>query len=610
MRFLFSLLLALVTLQVSAAEEMVCVQDLNNNGYAGESGETATCKSNLAKDQFFCPIGQQECNKVTNVIPQVAVVTCPSGYTLNASKTLCTKTNYLEQTPTKSCPSGYSYNAAKNLCEKGTVTTSQPTYSCPSGQVMQNNQCYTQTTGSGNCATNASAPKECRFDDDHYAEQTIQYMAPMVITYSWKGAWPGSLVGGMPMGKVEDGYSYYQGAYQYYIPHPSVQLSMYAICRCANFSLVLVGNATPSCATGTYNAATKLCHTGSIETQQPIIGCAAGYNYNPSQNTCSKTEVVTIAVTYECNEGFSYNLTTKQCEKITYSQSCPVGGANACVLSTNGKHYCSSNPCMSLKDAQEVGEIDGGMLVDNGEKDDEGMCLDQVLIFSGKASYCQLSGKSTAFQNCCKNDGEVTNDSMGSSSELSMAVDTLQAMYKVTSAAYSAYSSTLASGGTQTAAANAASSAANTQIQALMNPATIAWAVVIYLVLDYLMQACDAMSMETSMNAESGFCHEVGTYCKTEWLGSCVQKAVGYCCFNSKMGRIIHEQGRPQLKGFSDWGPPKNPDCRGFTPEEFRSLDFSKIDMSEYYEDLVHKTQDQIQDTMMDLTNDYFESVK
>lgn len=598
MRFLFAFLLVFTAFHISA-EEMVCVQDLNNNGYAGESGETATCKSNLAKDQFFCPIGQQECNKVTNVIPQVAVVTCPSGYTLNANKTLCTKTNYLEQTPTKSCPTGYSYNAAKNLCEKGSVITTQPTYSCPTGQSLVDGRCYSQSSTGCNPGT-----KECKhptemiygITDYGYGEYTWTWIGHLYhITTEWKTSF------------THDGWRYVLGSGQL----DEWNQTTYQLCRCPVSGPVDMGAAIPNCpANFSFNSTTKLCQSSTVQTQQPIIGCAPGYNYNPSQNICTKTEVVTIAVTYECSEGFSYNLSTKQCEKITYSQSCPVGGANACVLSTNGKHYCSSNPCMSLKDSQELGEIDGGMLVDNGEKDDEGMCLDQVLIFSGKASYCQLSGKSTAFQNCCKNDGEVTNDSMGSSSEISMAVDTLQAMYKVTSAAYSAYSSTLASGGTQTAAANAASSAANTQIQALMNPATIAWAVVIYLVLDYLMQACDAMSMETSMNAESGFCHEIGTYCKTEWLGSCVQKAVGYCCFNSKMGRIIHEQGRPQLKGFSDWGPPKNPDCRGFTPEEFRSLDFSKIDMSEYYEDLVHKTQDQIQDTMMDLTNDYFESVK
>jgi conjugal transfer mating pair stabilization protein TraN len=55
------------------------------------------------------------------------------------------------------------------------------------------------------------------------------------------------------------------------------------------------------------------------------------------------------------------------------------------------------------------------------------------------------------------------------------------------------------------------------------------------------------------------------------------------------MGRIIAEQGRPQLASFGPdggWGTPENPECRGFTPEEFARIDFAKVDMSEYYQDL------------------------
>jgi conjugal transfer mating pair stabilization protein TraN len=51
------------------------------------------------------------------------------------------------------------------------------------------------------------------------------------------------------------------------------------------------------------------------------------------------------------------------------------------------------------------------------------------------------------------------------------------------------------------------------------------------------------------------------------------------------MARIIQEQGRPQLTAFGptgNWGSPDNPNCRGFTPEEFEALDFAKIDFSEY----------------------------
>lgn len=80
-------------------------------------------------------------------------------------------------------------------------------------------------------------------------------------------------------------------------------------------------------------------------------------------------------------------------------------------------------------------------------------------------------------------------------------------------------------------------------------------------------------------------CHYVGEYCskKIKFIG-CVQHKKSYCCFNSKLARIINEQGRVQLS--KGWGGANSPDCKGFTPEEFQKLDFSKIDMSEFFGDL------------------------
>jgi len=80
-------------------------------------------------------------------------------------------------------------------------------------------------------------------------------------------------------------------------------------------------------------------------------------------------------------------------------------------------------------------------------------------------------------------------------------------------------------------------------------------------------------------------CHYIGEYCskKLKIIG-CIQHKKSYCCFNSKLARIINEQGRSQLgKG---WGNAKSPQCKGFTPEEFQKLDFSKLDLSEFFGDI------------------------
>lgn len=126
---------------------------------------------------------------------------------------------------------------------------------------------------------------------------------------------------------------------------------------------------------------------------------------------------------------------------------------------------------------------------------------------------------------------------------------------------------------------------------ALLNPATIAVAVAVMVAMKMLMgSGCDQTDIQTGSQVVSKQCHYVGSYCEKKWpLVGCVQKAKGYCCFNSMMGRIIHEQGRPQLKTFASdgaWGSPKAPNCRGFIPGEFESLDFAKIDMGEYFGEL------------------------
>ncbi len=83
-------------------------------------------------------------------------------------------------------------------------------------------------------------------------------------------------------------------------------------------------------------------------------------------------------------------------------------------------------------------------------------------------------------------------------------------------------------------------------------------------------------------------CVQVGTYCaeKLPIIG-CIRKKTNFCCFGTKLARLIHEQGRPQLRmGFGD---AEHPQCRGFTVEELTRLDFSKIDLSELLTELYSK---------------------
>ncbi len=111
-----------------------------------------------------------------------------------------------------------------------------------------------------------------------------------------------------------------------------------------------------------------------------------------------------------------------------------------------------------------------------------------------------------------------------------------------------------------------------------------------------------------------GLCHYVGQYCSQELhllLGDvCVEESKSYCCFNSKLARIVQEQGRPQLNTFNGWGLPSSPNCRGFTPEEFQVLDFSLIDLSEWYGSIKTKPQNEIETNMKQGVTDYYNSIQ
>ena len=78
-----------------------------------------------------------------------------------------------------------------------------------------------------------------------------------------------------------------------------------------------------------------------------------------------------------------------------------------------------------------------------------------------------------------------------------------------------------------------------------------------------------------------GLCAYVGSYCSDSVLGVCVTRKKVYCCFQSKLSRILQEQGRLQLP--KPWARPKAEQCAGFTIDEFARLDLSRIDFSEVY---------------------------
>lgn len=128
---------------------------------------------------------------------------------------------------------------------------------------------------------------------------------------------------------------------------------------------------------------------------------------------------------------------------------------------------------------------------------------------------------------------------------------------------------------------------------------------------DLNIASCSEEEKMLVQDARAGRCHLVGSYCSNKTiLGICTMTRLNWCCFNSKLARIFNEEGRPQLgKG---WGTVEDPDCSGFTPEQLQSLDFSAMDLSEFYSDVMARTKgldiDQLQQNVTDRITNYYDT--
>ena len=95
------------------------------------------------------------------------------------------------------------------------------------------------------------------------------------------------------------------------------------------------------------------------------------------------------------------------------------------------------------------------------------------------------------------------------------------------------------------------------------------------------MADCSASEIELAKERNAGNTHYLGRYCSKKTLfGICIRHSRAWCVFGSKLGRILQQQGRSQLGiGWSS--------CRGFTVAEIESIDFARLDLSEFTQDLM-----------------------
>lgn len=96
---------------------------------------------------------------------------------------------------------------------------------------------------------------------------------------------------------------------------------------------------------------------------------------------------------------------------------------------------------------------------------------------------------------------------------------------------------------------------------------------------------CNTEEKEIGKAKEKLLTVKVGSYCSKKVLGICLEKKEGYCVFDSKLARIVQEQGRRDQLGIG-FGSGSSPDCRGIKIAELQGIRFDAIDFSDFYADL------------------------
>ena len=608
-----------------------------------------------------------------DVCYQSANAGCPSGYTLSGS--ICTANpfcvtggsldgsiDFCKATATWNCPSGYSYSASYGQCYQtascgagslnGSLDVCQQSYSliCPSGYTLNGTTCQVSPA----CASGGIYNSALDLCDGGANVCTSPLTLDPVTDLCYQAA---SCSGGT-LNVAKDICE----------AVPTVNCGVFSWDSSAQ-----VCYSPPVCNQGAYDATANECRatvtrncgtygwssTQAKCTQQIVCPKDGGFAlsntvaYSPTLDKCSSD------AQHTCPTGTTYNgLPIEKCEAVPVCtgdgiynttvhscflgmNTCPLGTQYSC-MNNQGTMQCSPNQCFTAgaSGTEQITTMDESMMQNDGQRDQNGNCLDQLYVFNGKASRCRPPGLTVGYlNNCCESD-KIGSDDMGSN--ISNVANGIQTAYEIGQVAY--YSNLVTSGaatltplvgttsvgivtatgtttvsgavatGVSAAAASgstgiaAIGSAMEAYVGALLNPATIVVAIVVMVVMKVLFgSGCDQGDIQTGMQAASKDCHYIGDYCEKKWpMVGCVQKAKSYCCFNTKMARIIHEQGRPQLVSFGadgGWGVPAAPNCRGFTPDEFQYLDFSRIDLSEYFEDIQKDLSTKIQGAQTTIQN-------
>jgi conjugal transfer mating pair stabilization protein TraN len=292
---------------------------------------------------------------------------------------------------------------------------------------------------------------------------------------------------------------------------------------------------------------------------------------------------------------------TASCVISEHRYSCPVAPSQAAAVANCPTNvFCFAGECFNTAYTNDADFARSMSYLEAAREAGVYLDKDNLLVFSGERAKC----RNRLLKNCCYSDSSgagMHNQSVsgtGSRLVFDILMDSGNRSFiwnamtsLVTGAGFSgsftAYGVTVAVNGAAVPAGSTVLFSGQSMIIAV-DPWTLAIAVIIYVVME--MSSCNKEEGMLAMREGAKLCHPIGSWCSSciRIFGkcvSCIERTTGKCCFNSMLSRLINVQGRSQLgKG---WGTARNPDCSGFTVEQLQSLDFSRMDLTEFYSSIV-----------------------
>jgi len=265
--------------------------------------------------------------------------------------------------------------------------------------------------------------------------------------------------------------------------------------------------------------------------------------------------------TYSSEECLSQN-NSGTCTYLTKSYQCPITiTSEQSKITCGSQTYCIGDNCQTIeyqKNQDFSKAVSSAAILEESASD---LSEDGLSTFTGKTHKC---GKDLlSYEDCCKISG--------------WAEDVVKGFGYVASASI---------------ATGVALGAVSPMMLIVIPPA-----IAISQAADSF-NICSTSERELYIKKEVRQCVYVGSYCSERIeLGFdeiCLKKKKSYCCFNSKISRIIHEQGRPQIG--RGWGSAESPDCSGLRIEELDRIDFTKINFGELAADIERNVQQNIPD--------------